>query len=299
MTDSLLRDRSGRLRIPWRALLFVVPLAAFAGAAPYLPWASVFVREYIAIATVVLSIALLRSVDGKPAGVLGLLWTSTSGKHAMSGTVAGGALAFLAVAIAATGGASYAIIAHDTGEAVHTLLNQIAVFGTAAVLEELVVHGYLFQLALERLSGAAAVVLFALAFAALHLTNAHVDALAMTNTALAGILFGVAFIRTRQLWLPIFMHASWNVMEGAVLGTPVSGMSVLSILRIDLHGSVALTGGEYGPEAGYACTVVLLVGLAVMIALRGVRMAPEQYALLHRMRYAEDRKRVLREGPYA
>jgi membrane protease YdiL (CAAX protease family) len=296
--DAILRTREGSIRVVWRFLALVVPITAFGTVIRELPYAQALWREYFAIALVLLSMALLR-LGRKPLALLGLSWTSASRRHVWWGLAIGSLLAASAVAIASLGGMSFTVLAREPRGAISILVTEFAAFGVGALFEEVLVHGYLFQLALEHLSGWTATLLLAVVFASMHLMNPHVTILGTVNTFLAGVLFGMSFLRTRQLWLPIAMHAAWNVVEGTVLGTPVSGNRSPGIIRITLQGFEWLTGSDYGVEAGLAGTIVLVLGLLLVAGSSALRMAPEQFALLHRIRYDADRARLLRDMAHA
>jgi hypothetical protein len=84
---------------------------------------------------------------------------------------------------------------------------------------------------------------------ALHTANPNATRLGIANTAGFGILFGYAFVRSRDLWLPAGLHFGWNVTF-ALFGVNVSG------LRMKMTGHEMVwsagklwSGGDYGPEA--------------------------------------------------
>ena len=141
------------------------------------------------------------------------------------------------------------------------------VFAVSGLVEE-VLFRLLLLGGLRRLlhSATAALVISSLAFAALEMvTTDGTTALSVTSTALGGIMYGVAFLRTGRLWLPVGMHFGWNWVQGTVLGFPVSGTTDYSgaFTELATSGPVWLGGGAYGPEA----SVFSLVGRLVIIAL--------------------------------
>jgi hypothetical protein len=104
---------------------------------------------------------------------------------------------------------------------------------------------------------------------------------ATVNTALVGIPFSIAYLRTRMLWLPIGMHLAWNFVQGFVLGLPVSGVRApVSILRGEATGSKLLTGGEYGPEAGLLATGIIIVATGYLAFSKSIYVSEETRALV-------------------
>jgi hypothetical protein len=127
-----------------------------------------------------------------------------------------------------------------------------------------------------------AVALTAFLFAAAHGGNPGVNGLAWANTLLAGIWFAVAYLKTRDLWLPFGIHLAWNWLQGPVFGISVSGITGFAadpLMRATDNGPAWLTGGEYGIEGGVACLVALAISTVVIWKMPGVQADPELVAL--------------------
>jgi hypothetical protein len=125
--------------------------------------------------------------------------------------------------------------------------------------EELFFRGYGFQLLLASLGPYATILPVGVAFALLHMANPNASWFGIANTAGFGVLFGYAYLRSRDLWLPIGLHFGWN-LTFALFGAHLSG------LRINVTGyEMAWTaggvwsGGGYGPEASVLTSVVILL----------------------------------------
>ena len=109
--------------------------------------------------------------------------------------------------------------------------------------------------------------LLSILFGAVHILNPHTSWPGIVNTILVGMVFGLAYLRTRQLWLPIGWHWGWNLAE-ASFGFPVSGLKMTGMPFVAIvSGSSLWTGGAYGPEASVPGTVVLLLGLGLVLCL--------------------------------
>lgn len=133
-----------------------------------------------------------------------------------------------------------------------------ALLAMIAVSEELVFRGYVLRNLMKSFNKWIALLINAVLFTVVHYSNEGIPALGIFNTFLGGLVLGISFIITRQLWLPICFHLSWNFIQGPVLGFRVSGLSFESILHIESTGPVLLTGGEYGFEGSVVCTALLL-----------------------------------------
>lgn len=137
-----------------------------------------------------------------------------------------------------------------------------------ALSEELSFRGYPFQKLTESLGAFWAVVALSALFGAVHLWNPDARGVlswSFFNTLGVGLLFALARIRTGSLWLPFGLHFGWNFFQGVVFGLPVSGIREFATLVVgNAHGSPALTGGAYGPEASATCTIVLVLALPLL-----------------------------------
>jgi len=133
----------------------------------------------------------------------------------------------------------------------------------AAIHEEVVFRGYLFQRAYALHRGAG-IAISSIVFATLHANNVGVTWIAMLNLLLAGVFLALAWERHRRLWLPIGIHVGWNFAEGGIFGVPTSGFASTGIVRGEIVGPEWLSGGIFGPEASI---VAVLVCLALGTAL--------------------------------
>jgi membrane protease YdiL (CAAX protease family) len=133
-----------------------------------------------------------------------------------------------------------------------------------AIGEELLFRGYGFQ-TLARIAGSpGSLAVTAILFGSVHMQNLHATPLGIINTAGFGVVFGYAFLRTGELWLPIGLHFGWNWML-SLAGAAVSGFK-MGITGYQLRWKVAeiWSGGEYGPEASVLTCVVIIVLLVLI-----------------------------------
>ena len=126
--------------------------------------------------------------------------------------------------------------------------------------EELFSRGYQLQTLASGLNLFWGAVLSAAVFGVIHLRNPHATWVSTAGIFFAGIFFAYAYIRTRQLWLPIGLHIGWNFFEGVVFGFPVSGLGIYPLTRIQVVGPELWTGGPFGPEAGLIILPSMMLG---------------------------------------
>lgn len=152
------------------------------------------------------------------------------------------------------------------------LIGTLGVMATAAATEEVVFRGVVLRIVEERLGSWLALVISAVLFGLMHLAGSSQtsgSAELWGTTAIVvqgGLLFGAAYLATRSLWLPIAIHFAWNMVESG-FGTAVSGKTSEfgSLVRSTLSGPTWLTGGSFGPEAGWAAIFSCVLAAALML----------------------------------
>ena len=139
-------------------------------------------------------------------------------------------------------------------------------FLLVAIGEESLVRGYVLSNFMDSTNKYVAVLVTSALFAAMHLMNPNVSIIGVVNVALAGIMLGTYYIHRRNLWLPIGLHLTWNLFEGSVFGSAVSGetMPGTTIFAFTKTGPDLITGGGFGFEASIITTLVMVIGTVVL-----------------------------------
>ncbi|EFL04341.1 MULTISPECIES: CPBP family intramembrane glutamic endopeptidase [Actinomycetes] len=150
---------------------------------------------------------------------------------------------------------------------------------SVAVTEELLFRGVLFRIVERWLGTWGALALSAILFGVAHLVNPGASLWGALAIAVeAGLMLGAAYVATRTLWLPIGLHFAWNLAEGGVFGTTVSGADggAGSLLHTLLSGPDVVTGGAFGPEASIFAVLVCAVPTVFFLrsAARRGRIVP-------------------------
>lgn len=127
----------------------------------------------------------------------------------------------------------------------------------AAVLEEIIFRGIVFRF-LEEFAGSwAALLISALIFGFIHISNPNATVFSSIAIAVeAGMLLGGAYMLTRNLWLAIGIHFGWNVVQGFVWDVPVSGIDVDGMVQSQASGNELISGGAFGLEASLIALVL-------------------------------------------
>jgi membrane protease YdiL (CAAX protease family) len=144
----------------------------------------------------------------------------------------------------------------------------------AAVSEELFFRGMLFRSLEESLGSWTAVGVTAVLFGAAHFITPNFSVVAAIAIAIeAGLLYGAVWLATRSMWWVIGLHFAWNVVQGPLLGIPVSGNNTGGWLDAQITGPAWLTGGNYGIEASVIPMVLCaLFSLWLLVQVRRGQM---------------------------
>jgi hypothetical protein len=282
-----------RLRPIWRFFLSVMLLyAAFALTAAMVgtvilickvhpsEFVVAFWKYLVGLVAVIAAFKLMTAVfDGRPLGSVGLAFHPRWWKELLRGLGVGTAMLFLAIVLEWGCG-----FAHFTF-APHPMLwagsFSFALFAVAATLEEIVFRGYPFQRLAESIMPMGAIAVTSVVFGLAHLANPHRTWISTLNTALVGIPFCIAYLRTRSLWMPIGMHFIWNYLLGFLLGLPVSGFTIsASLFTARVGGPIWLTGGPYGPEGGLPAMGAILIVTVYLSFTKSIYTSEEMKALV-------------------
>ena len=137
----------------------------------------------------------------------------------------------------------------------------------AAVGEELLFRGVLFRILEQAAGTVTALLVSALLFGLAHIANPNATLFSSLAIAIeAGLLLGLAFVATRNLWFPIGIHLAWNFTQGGIFGASVSGSASPGLVKTFFLGPDWLTGGAFGPEAS-VISLALCIALALVFAL--------------------------------
>ena len=200
-------------------------------------------------------------------------------RDALLGTLLGGVGVCLAALLGEVAGGYRFTVADVSGGVLKTLVVSGVIFLLGAAAEETLFRGYPLQTLMRSWPVWVAIIPVSVPFALVHLANPHVvPGFTFVNTALAGVWLGVAYWRTRSLWFPLGLHFGWNWVQGALLGSPVSGIRSIApnpLFRLADAGPAWIGGGDYGIEGGAACTLALVVSTIFIWRTRLLNATPE------------------------
>ncbi|MEO8073140.1 MAG: type II CAAX endopeptidase family protein [Acidobacteriota bacterium] len=293
-------NQTGRLRSGWRFLIFLLTVLVFSssfGAAVreifyFLPIGFgehsllSLINQNFVLLVVSLFVGWLcgKFLEGLPFRALGCWFTKNWFRDLIFGLLLGAvSLLFAAFVGMIFGGLRFQLNQENGQSAILLTLGvSLLVFVLGAAGEELFFRGYMLQTFARAKLAWLAIAFTSLFFASAHLGNPSANYISTLNTALAGIWFGIAYLKTRNLWFVFGLHLMWNWVQGAFLGLPVSGITELTtapLLRVSEFGAKQITGGDYGIEGGIACTMAIVFSTVLIWYLPFLKPSEEMLAL--------------------
>jgi len=147
------------------------------------------------------------------------------------------------------------------------LFVQFLFYILVAMMEESAMRGFVLGHMLDvGMNKFLALLISSFLFACLHLGNPGITSFAILNLTLAGVLLGVTYIYTRNLWFPISLHLFWNFIQGPILGYEVSGTGGKNtLLKLGISDNTLMNGGDFGFEGSLPCTILMIVATGLII----------------------------------
>jgi membrane protease YdiL (CAAX protease family) len=211
------------------------------------------------LSIVVFTWLIRKYIDRKSFISLGFAWKGYSNE---AGLGFFGALAILGIGslvLVASGYISFI----SASFSINPLALEIVIMAIVAFVEELLFRGYLLNNLLQSTNKWVALGISSVLFALFHEANPDVTVFAIVNIILAGILLGLNYIFTKNLWFGICFHFAWNYFQGPVLGYDVSGLKLTSVVQQTISGPKVWTGGPFGFEGSLLCPFLFIVCIGV------------------------------------
>ena len=178
-----------------------------------------FINKSLRLLTVLLpAVFLLRWIDKRPIGLLGIAFYKGTLKELFKGMVIGLLLGIVGISMTQILGLGSLTLNPIDLNLIIYLLAVLIILIISAIYEEILFRGYIFQSTIEGTNIFITLILVSLLFGAAHLDNEDVTVFYILFTICAGIFLGVIYYRTRALWMCIGTHFIWNWTIGAIFG---------------------------------------------------------------------------------
>ena len=229
------------------------------------PDAILILGQLVELFAITLSVYLARKYfDRRTFVSLGLNWGSRALRDVIVGILITAVLMALVYLIETAAGwltvDSFAWQTQPLSQVIFSIISILFTYLIVGWSEELLSRGYWLQNISAGLNLFWGVLFSSFLFALAHVANPNSSLLALLNITAGGAFLAFAYLRTRQLWLPIGIHIGWNFFQGPVFGFPVSGTDSFVLIRHTVNGPELLTGGGFGPEAGLIILPIIALG---------------------------------------
>ena len=210
--------------------------------------------------SLILTFVFRRWVDRKSFASLGLDFNGHGGEAIAGGVLATFIICTSSLLLKATGHLKWMDIIFDSRAL-------FLAFGSVVIIsfyEELIFRGYILNNLMDSFPGWLALTISSLLFVIFHWTGqSSIGFFSVANTLIMGLILGLNYVYTRNLWFSFCFHIGWKFMEGPAFGYSGDD-SFQTFLQPELSGDVNITGGANGLEGS---VILMAVALLSLIAL--------------------------------
>lgn len=276
---DLFKNPQGEVRNGWKAGGFVLVFAALVVLVNVVSKALLHVQHPDMLVNVTLSTAIglgaawiCLAIEKKPLSALGYHLNGRWAGELGLGVLGGAAIMLITALVAMAAGGFHWV--KGTAD-FHATAWGLLLFILVGFSEETLFRGYYFQRAVDGLGNVGGLLLGGAIFALAHMSNPGMHGAtlfwAIVNIALAGVLLGLCYLKTKSLALPIGVHIGWNFTQGNILGFGVSGTTdAKGLLAPVFHGKADwITGGAFGLEASLPCVIICGAAIVALMLWKG------------------------------
>jgi membrane protease YdiL (CAAX protease family) len=262
---NILRGPNG-LRAGWRLLIFVamlVPLYYGTGAVIDSAERKLHIEMFsptdtliavgISLAALFLATGIMATIEGRSIGDYGLPWRRTfCGQFWQGAAISFASLTALLFGLRLAGAFSFGSLALHGADIWRNGILWSVGFFLVALLEDFLYRGYLLFTLTASIGFWPAAAVSSMVMGGMHFLNPGGHGLGPFVTFLYCLVTCLVIRRTGDLWMAVGIHAAWDWGAIFFYSVPSGGqMGQGHLLNATLHGPAWLTGGIYGPEAGW------------------------------------------------
>lgn len=160
---------------------------------------------------------------------------------------------------------SESIIVHDD-ISLTSIINITLIALSTAFFEEIAFRLYFLNFLIKKIdiNWIWALFISSVIFALCHLGNSHISLIALVSHFFGGLIYGIAFLKSKSIFYAIGLHFGWNLTQ-YLFSLPMSGSLKLGIWEIHFPDNQLFYGDQYGIEGGIAslavrcCILILLI----------------------------------------
>ncbi len=126
-----------------------------------------------------------------------------------------------------------------------------------ASLQEILFRSYIYQSIETNFNALSAIIITSVLFSVVHIGAIKAGIIPSFNVFGAGLVFAIAYYKTKTLWMPITIHFIWNFLVSSILYKPIPDYKGLELFQ--LKGSNLLAGGENGVQTTILTTFTIII----------------------------------------
>jgi uncharacterized protein len=134
-----------------------------------------------------------------------------------------------------------------------------------ASLQEILFRSYIYQSIETNFNALSAIIITSVLFSVSHIGAIKAGIIPSLNVFGAGLVFAIAYYKTKNLWMPIVIHFIWNFSVSSILYKPITYYKGLELFQ--LKGSKLLAGGEGGVQTTILTTLTIIIVIMVEILI--------------------------------
>jgi membrane protease YdiL (CAAX protease family) len=144
------------------------------------------------------------------------------------------------------------------------IITYFSIYIFVAFNEEVLIRGYMLNNLMSSINKWAALIISSLIFSIMHLANPNINLLGSVNLFLAGIILGLPYLYSRNLWFSFAFHFSWNFFQGTIFGFNVSGINGYSLIVQNNNSDNLWNGGKFGFEGSITATILQIICIIIL-----------------------------------
>jgi uncharacterized protein len=143
------------------------------------------------------------------------------------------------------------------------------IYGIALLInassQEILFRSYIYQSIESNYNVLSAIIITSVLFLGSHIGAVKAGIIPSLNVFGAGLVFAIAYYKTKNLWMPIVIHFIWNFSVSSILYKPINEYKGIELFQ--LKGSKLLAGGEDGVQTTIltTLTIVIIIILELLI----------------------------------
>lgn len=220
-------------------------------------------------ATIIIYFLYVKFIERRSVKSLGFNLDKSSIIKYIKGFIFGGVLILIAtLLISLTGAVEFRFIGLHIRDMVPFVLMLVAWLIQGAS-EEIMIRGHMMPVLSIKWGVVISLIISSCYFSALHLGNSGINYIALLNLAIFGVLMGLYALYDDGLWGVCALHSAWNFVQGNIVGSLVSGITVDTgnLFRMRPVGNEILSGGAFGVEGSIITTFVGIIGIIIITML--------------------------------